>query len=92
MRLPLGCLRALHELGVRVPYDVSVVGFDDITATATSDPPLTTVHQPMHQLGARAVEMLLNQLDNPTSTGRKEFLPTGLVIRASAAPPPPAVE
>lgn len=52
-------LRSLRRLGLRVPEDVSVVGFDDTRLAAALDPPLTTVHQPYEELGHRAVELLL---------------------------------
>jgi LacI family transcriptional regulator len=71
-----------------VPDDLSVVGFDNIPESATSAPPLTTVDQPLHRMGAEALRMLLDLLDG---TPREQHLrlPTSLVVRASTAPPPP---
>ena len=58
----IGCIRALHDVGLRVPQDVSVVGFDDIKEAAFQTPSLTTIRQPLHQMGALAVKTLLQQL------------------------------
>jgi DNA-binding LacI/PurR family transcriptional regulator len=58
----IGCIRALHDAGLRVPQDVSVVGFDDIKEAAFQTPSLTTIRQPLHQMGALAVQTLLAQL------------------------------
>jgi LacI family transcriptional regulator len=81
--MALGALRALREAGRRVPDDVAVVGFDDMPQAATSEPPLTTVRQPIQRAGALAVEMLIDILDNGAEPARRIILPTELVIRAS---------
>jgi DNA-binding LacI/PurR family transcriptional regulator len=65
----IGCIRALHDAGLRVPQDVSVVGFDDIKEAAFQTPSLTTIRQPLHQMGALAVQLLLDQLH---ASGAKE--------------------
>jgi LacI family repressor for deo operon, udp, cdd, tsx, nupC, and nupG len=72
---------------LRVPLDVSVVGFDDIELVAHTSPPLTTVRQPRAQIGRVAAERMLAVLageNDATDT----ILPVELVIRASTAPPP----
>lgn len=86
-QIALGVLRALEELGIRVPGDVSVTGFDDIPAAATSRPALTTVRQPMRRLGERSAELLLAHISGQIAGGRKEVLPTELIVRGSVAPP-----
>src|ERR1700733_722068 len=58
----IGCIRALHDVSLRVPQDVSVVGFDDIKEAAFQTPSLTTIRQPLHKMGALAVRSLLQQL------------------------------
>jgi DNA-binding LacI/PurR family transcriptional regulator len=83
----LGALRALRERNIRVPEDVSLVGFDDIPDAATCVPPLTTVRQPLQRIGERAVERLFAQIHDGIPPGEKELLPTELVIRESVAPP-----
>lgn len=80
-----GVIAAARRLGLRVPDDVSVTGFDDTATAATSDPPLTTVHQPHAEKGAAAVRMLLANGRGP----REVSFPVELVVRASTAPPPP---
>jgi DNA-binding LacI/PurR family transcriptional regulator len=85
-------LQVLAERGVRVPEEMSVVGFnDDLTATRQT-PPLTTLQQPFEELGEAAVSLLLEQIREPGARGRKILLPTRLVTRASACPPPPTAE
>jgi DNA-binding LacI/PurR family transcriptional regulator len=85
--LALGVLQAAREAGLRVPDDLSVVGFDDSPSAQTTDPPLTTIRQPHVAKGRRAGELLLDLLnDEPTPT--TELLPAQLIIRASTGPAP----
>ncbi len=76
-----------RELGLRVPEDLSVVGFDNVPEAANAVPALTTVAQPLHQMGAEAVRLLLGLLAGGTSEDHL-LLPATLVVRASTAPPP----
>ncbi|MEK6345022.1 MAG: substrate-binding domain-containing protein, partial [Curtobacterium sp.] len=69
-------------LGLRVPEDLSVVGFDDVPQAATTTPPLTTVAQPLVELGSRAVEMLLAMLRGEQTSDHVR-LPTTLRVRQS---------
>jgi LacI family transcriptional regulator len=85
--MAIGALRALREARLHVPDDVAVVGFDDIPPAAHTDPPLTTVRQPIQQLGWIAVETLLDIIDSPSSSPRRILLPTELVIRSSSGGP-----
>ena len=80
--MALGVLDALREHRRRVPRDVAVVGFDDGDLAASSDPPLTTVRQPIEQIGREMAAGLLAQLDGAEPTG--VVMPTELVIRASS--------
>ncbi len=82
-----GALEAAREQGLRVPEDLSVVGFDDVYNAGEAGPPLTTVRQPYVALGAHAVDLLLAQLRG--GPPEKVMLPARLVERASAGPPPP---
>ncbi|XVV05239.1 LacI family DNA-binding transcriptional regulator [Actinosynnema sp. CA-248983] len=84
--LAFGALQAAHELGLRVPQDVSVVGFDDVPFAEHSDPPLTTVRQPLTEKGRRAGELALRLLDGGRP-GEPSRLPVSLVERDSTAPP-----
>jgi DNA-binding LacI/PurR family transcriptional regulator len=80
----LGALRALRDLGRRVPEDVAIVGFDDAQLASYADPPLTTVRQPVELLGQEMVRLLLHRLSDPDGEPRTIILPTELVIRSSA--------
>jgi len=62
-QIAIGALRAARELNVRVPQDISIAGFDDIPNAAESHPPLTTVRQPLFNMGKTAVEMLFKRVD-----------------------------
>lgn len=83
----LGVYDAARTLGLRVPEDLSVVGFDDLVFTQWSDPPLTTVRQPLLRLGVTAAELLLDLADGRELEHDRIELPTKLVVRGSTAPP-----
>lgn len=82
--LALGAIRAAQDLGLRVPEDVSIVGFDDTPAAQWADPPLTTVRQDLVEKGRMAAELALSLLDG-TRPGPPTTLPVTLVERASTA-------
>ncbi len=86
----LGLLRAFHEAGIRVPDQISVVGFDDIPEAAYLSPPLTTVRQDFDEVGRRCLATLLELLDGEEPAPEplhSRVVPT-LVARASSGPPP----
>ena len=85
-QLALGALRAARELGLTVPGQLSVTGFDDIPAAATADPPLTTIRQPLRERG-QAVGTLLAALIAGGAVPPVISFATELVVRASTAPP-----
>lgn len=78
-----GAMDAIHHLGLRFPDDVSVIGFDDIPEAGTTRPALTTVRQPLHEMGRTAARMLLEYVDNPQLPTRRVVLDTELIIRKS---------
>lgn len=78
-----GAMTALRAAGIRVPDDVAVVGFDDSAVALTTDPPLTTIRQPMYAQGEAMAGVLLSRLAGE-SPERITILPTELVVRASA--------
>ncbi|AEG43253.1 LacI family DNA-binding transcriptional regulator [Isoptericola variabilis] len=84
----LGVLRAALELGLRVPDDVSVVGYDDLPLAQWTGPALTTVRQPLSEMGAIATRMVLELAAGETPLMRRVNLATELVVRESTAPPP----
>lgn len=77
-------MRAVQEVGLRVPEDVSVTGFDDLAPAALTTPPLTTMRQPLRALGKRAVEIVMKIKEEPEWVCR-EVLSTELVGRQSVA-------
>lgn len=85
--MAIGAIRAAKSAGMRVPEDLSVVGFDDIRFARYTDPPLTTIAQPKHELGREAMNMMLESLAEKNVPARKHILATQLIVRASAAPP-----
>lgn len=84
--MALGAYRALHQAGLSVPDDVSVVGFDDIVEAAYLTPPLTTVRHNFIQLGTVGFESLLKLMDDPDSTIDQKIVPSYFVLRESTAP------
>ncbi|MFB4280261.1 MULTISPECIES: LacI family DNA-binding transcriptional regulator [unclassified Nonomuraea] len=82
-----GVYRAVHRLGLRIPGDVSVVGFDDLPAVRWMNPPLTTVHQPLTEMAAAATDMLLKLAQGELLAQHRVELGTELIIRESTAPP-----
>jgi DNA-binding LacI/PurR family transcriptional regulator len=83
----IGVLSGLHQAGVRVPEEMSVVGFDDVESAAHCYPPLTTVRQPTDLMGQRLIHMLLALIQGQEDVG-PEVLPAELVIRESTGPSP----
>jgi len=87
--MAFGLIRALHEHDLRVPHDVSVVGFDDIALSGFSSPPMTTVKQDFHRIGHELVRLLLDQLGSKSSPQARVVIPTELIVRATTATPGP---
>lgn len=81
----MGTIRALHEAGLRVPEDVSVLGFDDIQSAAYQVPSLTTIRQPLQQMGSTAAQLLLKKLAGETIPESVLAAPE-LIVRESTAP------
>ncbi|HXD17900.1 MAG TPA: LacI family DNA-binding transcriptional regulator [Vicinamibacterales bacterium] len=86
--MAMGVIHTARRRKIRIPDDLSVVGVDDIRYARYTDPPLTTVAQPMRQMGENAVRVLLDLLNNrDPSPPDQVVLPHTLVVRASTAPP-----
>ncbi len=85
----IGAVQALREAGRRVPEDVSVVGFDDIQSAAFQNPALTTVRQPLREMGMIAAETLLQRITAPAKAPypKEIVVEPELIVRASTAPP-----
>src|SRR5699024_10096293 len=89
-QVALGLYRAIYEAGLRIPEDVSVVGFDDIPEAAQFWPPLTSVSQDFRAVGQQLVTMLDEQITSGESPAEHVLLPVELMVRASTGPPPSA--
>jgi DNA-binding LacI/PurR family transcriptional regulator len=81
--MALGAMRAVRDFGLRVPEDIAFVGFDDLPLASLSNPPLTTVQQPISEFGENAVEMLIDLIENGIQPPRRLIMDTELVIRDS---------
>lgn len=90
-QMALGLVHGLVERGIRVPDDVSVIGFDDVPDAHHFLPPLTTVRQDFRALGADSLAALLDALGNDAETSGHRVIAAQLVVRASTAPPPVTV-
>ncbi|HHX45645.1 MAG TPA: LacI family transcriptional regulator [Chloroflexi bacterium] len=85
--MALGAIRACHERGLRVPGDMSILGFDDIPDAAASAPPLTTVRQQAFAMARHAIQLLQRAMEGEETPPGTHLYPTELVIRASCASP-----
>jgi len=81
--MAMGAMRALRAQGRSVPHDVGVIGFDGTKASETTEPPLSTVRQPLVELGRGMAEMLLRHIDASDATVEAEILPIELIVRES---------
>ena len=86
--LALGTVRAARRVGRSVPEDVSVVGYDDSALMTCTDPPLTTVRQPIETMGQAAVDLLVTQIEGAAKFHDELLFEPELVVRASTAPAP----
>jgi len=83
--MAMAAMDAVRDKGLRVPEDVSILGFDDIPQAAMVRPALTTVRQPLEQMGRVATQMLLDILKNAQINPTRIELPTELIIRSTTA-------
>lgn len=85
--IAIGAIRHLQASGLRVPDDVSIIGFDDIPWAPLANPPLSTIEMPSEEMASEAVEMLLRRIAHPEEPRRRVVFDVGLVDRASVGPP-----
>lgn len=83
--MAMGAMRAISDQGLRVPQDISVLGYDDIEFCNLSVPPLTTIHQPKYQVGAEASRLLLKMLSKQEDFDRSIVMQTRIVVRSSVS-------
>ncbi|GGK41206.1 LacI family transcriptional regulator [Deinococcus malanensis] len=86
-RSAIGAVRAATALGLNVPRNVSIVGFDDIHAASVMDPPLTTIRQPLEEMGTTAAQLLIDLIRGEERTEMHICFPATLIVRGSTAPP-----
>ncbi|MDQ7026108.1 MAG: LacI family DNA-binding transcriptional regulator [Anaerolineae bacterium] len=84
--MAVGAVAALQKAGLRVPHDISVIGYDDIPLASYANPRLTTIAQPARELGHLAVERLLERFGNLGAPARHDMLPVALIKRDSCSP------
>ena len=84
--MALGAIRAVRRAGLRVPHDVSVVGYDDSSLMNCTDPPLTTVRQPIEPMGRAAIDLLVSQIAGAEVTQDELLFEPELVVRGSTGP------
>lgn len=83
----IGVVRAIYDAGLSVPADISVIGFDDIMGAAYHKPSLTTVRQPLREMGREGAQVLLDMIDNPEKTFPEEIvMQPELIVRESTGP------
>jgi LacI family transcriptional regulator len=78
-----GAMHALREANLRVPDDVAIVGFDDLPSSSKTVPPLSTIRQPVFQMGSKAVNVLINLIETGSISSQKVIMDTELIIRES---------
>jgi LacI family transcriptional regulator len=88
--LALGAILAVHDAGLTVPGDVSVVGYDDLPFARFTIPPLTTIHQPIFALGGLAARTVIQEIECGRMGPSSELLGARLVVRGTTGPPPSA--
>ena len=81
--MAIGCYRAIYELGKKVPEEISVIGFDDIELTASLAPALTTVQQPIFEIGFTAAKFLIDAIEFPERRMPNKIFETKLILRES---------
>jgi LacI family transcriptional regulator, repressor for deo operon, udp, cdd, tsx, nupC, and nupG len=88
--MALGAIRAVRRAGLSVPGDISVVGFDDSALMSCTDPPLTTIRQPIDAMGRLVIELLVAQIAGAAVAHEEMLFEPELVVRSSTGPAPAA--
>jgi len=88
-QMAIGAMEAIHEAGLQVPHDISVVGYDDIEMSKYVTPKLTTVRQDTERIGQHAAELLIEQIVNKRRVMTTDIIPVDLIVRQSTGPVKP---
>jgi LacI family transcriptional regulator len=83
----IAAMEAARSLGLAVPRDLSLIGFDNVPESALCEPPLTTIEQPIQQMGFEAVELLIGLVEKRPDLATQRLLPTKLIVRGSCSAP-----
>jgi DNA-binding LacI/PurR family transcriptional regulator len=83
--IAIGAMRAIRERNLRIPEDISIIGFDDIPLSNYLEPPLTTIHQDLDEIGKHAARLLIEKIENPVKDPEFIFVENTLVIRNSVS-------
>lgn len=86
--MAIGVMKKIKEIGLSVPEDISIVGFDDIELSSYIKPSLTTISQPIYEIGKKSAELLLDLIERRRETPIHELLDVELIVRESTSPPP----
>jgi DNA-binding LacI/PurR family transcriptional regulator len=81
----VAAIHAANRVGLKIPSDISIIGFDNIEVSSVIDPPITTIDQPVDQIGYQSCELLIEKINNPQTPPKKIFLDTELIVRESTA-------
>ena len=84
--MAIGAIQATTAVGLRVPHDMAITGFDDISFAAHSTPSLTTIAQPAEAMGAKACEILIDRIEGKSADDTVHVLPHELIVRQSSMP------
>jgi DNA-binding LacI/PurR family transcriptional regulator len=82
--MTLGALNSIHEKGLKIPDEITIVGFDDLPWAQSLDPPLTVVEQPAYELGKTAADLLIKRINDPERPVTSITLNTNLIVRKSS--------
>jgi len=87
-RMAVGAMRSAREMGLKIPQDLSIIGFDDVEVAQASDPPLTTIRQGAMEMGQAAARKLFSLINNDKDVLTETILPIELILRGSTGPVP----
>ena len=82
-QMAVGAIKAIKEAGLKIPENISIIGFDNVFIASTIEPSLSTINVPKYKMGIEAVEMLLRHINDPEIEPEKTELPINLIVRQS---------
>jgi LacI family transcriptional regulator len=91
-RMAMAAMVAIRQVGLEIPTDIALVGYDDTPEAAFTNPPMTTIHQPAQELGRFATRMLIDLINNPEMPVQHTLLQTELIMRGSCGISNPTIQ